>query len=59
VKYWETSFRKLTQTASWKQYLEKEVVLDAFMGSAEFGKFFDKELPRLRGDLARFGLIKK
>lgn len=59
VKYWETSFRKLTQSSSWKQYLEKEVVLDAFMGSAEFGKFFDNELPRLRGDLVRFGLVKK
>lgn len=59
VKYWESTFQKLTQTPSWKQYVEKEVVLDAYMGSAEFGKFLDKELPRLRGDLVRFGLVKK
>lgn len=59
VKYWEGAFQKLTQTQSWKKYIEKEKVLDAYKGSAEFGKFFEKELPRLRGDLVKFGLIKK
>jgi len=59
VRYLESVFKKLTQTADWKNYVEKEVVMDAFMDSAEFSKFFDKELPRLRGDLERFGLIKK
>ncbi|MBA4423221.1 MAG: hypothetical protein C0390_09010 [Syntrophus sp. (in: bacteria)] len=59
VKYWETAFQKLTQTQSWKKYIEKEKVLDAYKGSADFGKFLEKELPRLRGDLVGFGLIKK
>lgn len=59
VKYWETAFQKLTQTPSWKKYIEKEKILDAYKGSAEFGKFFEKELPRLREDLIGFGLIKK
>lgn len=59
VKYWESAFQKLTQTQSWKKYVEKETVLDAYMGSAEFGKFLEKELPRLRGELIGFGLIKK
>ncbi len=59
VKYWESAFRKLTQTPSWKTYVEKETVLDAYMGSAEFGKFLGKELKRLREDLIGFGLIKK
>jgi putative tricarboxylic transport membrane protein len=59
VKYWESVFQKLTQTSSWKQYVEKEVVLDAFMGSVDFGKYLDTELPRLRGDLVQFGLVKK
>jgi putative tricarboxylic transport membrane protein len=59
VKYWESAFLKAVETPSWKKYLEKEVVLGAYMGSAEFGKFLEKELPRLRGELIGFGLIKK
>jgi putative tricarboxylic transport membrane protein len=59
LKYWEVAFKKLTETSAWKQYLDKEGVLGAYMDSATFTKFFDKELPRLKGDLVKFGLIKK
>jgi putative tricarboxylic transport membrane protein len=59
VKYWESAFLKAVETPSWKKYVDKEVVLSAYMGSAEFGKFLEKELKRLREDLIGFGLIKK
>ena len=59
VKFWETAFQKVTETPSWKEYVEKERVLSAYMGSAEFGKFLEKDLKRLREDLIELGLIKK
>jgi putative tricarboxylic transport membrane protein len=59
VKYLEAGFQKLTRTPSWKKYLETELVLDAYMGSAEYIKFLEKEIPKLAEDLKEMGLVKK
>lgn len=59
VKYWETAFQKLTQTASWKKYLEAEMVLDAYMGTGEYKTFLEKELKSFAVELNELGLVKK
>ena len=55
----ETGFNRLTKTESWKKYLEDELVLDAFMGSAEYSKWLEKELKNYTQELSELGLIKK
>ncbi len=59
VQYLETAFNKLTKTEPWKKYLEGELVLDAFMGSADFSKWLEKQLKSYVQDLNELGLIKK
>lgn len=59
VKYWETVFQKLTQTSSWKKYVEKEMVLDTYMGSADYKKFLENELKMFEVELTALGQIKK
>ena len=59
VQYLETGFNRLTKTESWKKYLEDELVLDAFMGSAEYSKWLEKELKNYTQELSELGLIKK
>lgn len=59
VQYLEAAFNRLTKTEAWKKYLEDELVLDSFMGSAEFTKWLDNELKRYTQELAELGMIKK
>ncbi|MDZ4164879.1 MAG: tripartite tricarboxylate transporter substrate binding protein [Smithellaceae bacterium] len=59
VKFWETAFRKLTQTESWKKYIEAEMVLGTYMGSADYKKFLEKELKSYEVELGALGLLKK
>jgi len=59
VQYLETAFNKLTKTPAWKKYLEDELVLDSFMGSAEYKKWLDTELKRYTQELSELGMIKK
>jgi putative tricarboxylic transport membrane protein len=59
VQYLETTFQKLTKTDSWKKYLEDELVLDTFMGSAEYGKWLEKEMKNFTQDMNALGLVKK
>ncbi|TSA46121.1 MAG: tripartite tricarboxylate transporter substrate binding protein [Deltaproteobacteria bacterium] len=59
VQYLETGFNRLTKTEAWKKYLEDELVLDAFMGSAEYSKWLEKELKNYTQELSELGLIKK
>ncbi len=58
-KYWETVFLKLTGTASWKKYLEKDLALDNYMESTEYKKFLEKELKMYEVELSALGQIKK
>lgn len=59
VQYLETAFNRLTKTDAWKKYLTDEMVLDSFMGSAEYTQWLDKELKRYTQELTELGLIKK
>jgi len=59
VKYLETAFKKITQTESWKKYLQDEMVLDRFMGHDEFKKWLEKDMKALENDMKELGLMKK
>jgi len=59
VQYLETAFNKLTKTESWKKYMQDEMVLDTFMGSAEYTKWLERELKRYTQELSELGMIKK
>jgi putative tricarboxylic transport membrane protein len=56
VAYWEDVFRKLTRTASWKQFLEKNQFEDGYQNAAELGKFYDQFTDQMRGILKEAGV---
>ncbi|MDP2240147.1 MAG: tripartite tricarboxylate transporter substrate binding protein [Burkholderiales bacterium] len=55
VAYYEDLFAKITQTASWKKYLEDNQFEDGFLKSAELAKFMDEFTERMRGILKEAG----
>lgn len=59
AKFWETTFQKLTKTASWQKYLEKDLALDNYLSSADYKKFLEKELKVFAVELSALGQIKK
>lgn len=56
VAYWEDVFRKLTRTASWKQFLEKNQFEDGYQNAAELSKFYDQFTEQMRGILKEAGV---
>jgi putative tricarboxylic transport membrane protein len=56
VAYWEDVFRKLTRTASWKQFLEKNQFEDGYQNAAELSKFYDQFTDQMRGILKEAGI---
>ena len=56
VAYWEDVFAKLSQTESWKKYLEDNQFEDAFQNAAELTKFFDEFTGQMRGILQEAGV---
>jgi len=56
VTYWEDVFAKLTQTPTWKKYLEDNLFEDGFMRSAELNKFIDVFSDTTRGILKDGGI---
>jgi putative tricarboxylic transport membrane protein len=59
VQYLETAFNKITKTESWNKYIENEMVMNAFIGSADYSKFLEREMKVLAQDMNELGLIKK
>ncbi len=55
VAYYEDLFARITQTASWKKYLEDNQFQDGFTKSADLSKFFDEFTDRMRGILKEAG----
>jgi len=56
VAYWEGVFRKLTQTASWKKFLEDNQFEDGYQNAAELTKFYDQFSQEMRGILKEAGI---
>jgi len=56
VAYWEGVFRKLTQTASWKKYLEDNQFEDGYQNAAELAKFYDDFTGTMRAILQEAGV---
>ncbi len=59
VQYLETAFNKVTKTEPWNKYIENEMVMSAFMGSADYTKFLEREMKVLARDMNELGLVKK
>jgi putative tricarboxylic transport membrane protein len=56
VAYWEDVFRRLTQTASWKKYLQDNQFEDGYLASAELAVFFGSFTDRMREILTAAGV---
>ncbi len=58
LEYWETALQRISETADWKQYVEKNVSENRFLKSAEFRAFLDEQDKILRSVLGDLGLAK-
>jgi len=56
VAYWEDAFRKLTQTDSWRKYLDDNQFENGYQNAAELAKFYDEFTGRMRGILQEAGI---
>ena len=54
--YWQGFFRRLTQTASWRKYLDDNQFEDGFRAGAEFTKSLDETTKQLRSLLQESGI---
>lgn len=48
IEYWESFFRKLTRTPSWKKYITDNQFEDGYQNSAELTKFYDRFTAQMR-----------
>ena len=58
VSYWEQVFARLAQTNEWKQYLEKNNLEAAPLGSRESASFLREEYARLQVVMTELGLTR-
>ncbi len=56
VAYWEEMFRKLTQTGSWRKFLDDNQFDDGYQNAAELAKFYGEFTDRMRGILQDAGI---
>lgn len=56
VAYWEDVFRRLTQSASWKKFLQDNQFEDGYQNAAELTKFYDQFTGQMRGILKEAGV---
>ena len=56
VAYWEGFFLKLTQTESWKKYLDDNQFENAYQNSADLTRFYDEFTGRMREILKEAGV---
>ncbi len=56
LRYWEDVFRRLTQTASFKKYLEDNQFESGYLDSAGLTKFLDVYFDQMRGILKDAGV---
>lgn len=58
VAYWETVMRKMTETAEWKQNVERRGWIPKFIGSRDCGEGLKAHYGMMREGLAELGLAK-
>lgn len=56
VAYWEDVFHKLTQTASWKEFLQKNQFEDGYQNAADLTRFYEQFTGQMRGILKEAGV---
>jgi putative tricarboxylic transport membrane protein len=56
VAYWEDVFRRLTQTASWRKFLEDNQFEDGYQNAADLAKFYDSFTGQMRRILQDAGV---
>ena len=56
VAYWEGVFKRLTQTASWKKFLDDNQFEDGYQDAAELAKFYDQFSAQMRVVLQEAGI---
>jgi putative tricarboxylic transport membrane protein len=56
VAYWEGVFKKLTQTAGWKKFLDDNQFEDGYQTSGELAKFYDEFSGQMRVVLQEAGI---
>ena len=56
VAYWEDLFARLNQTASWRKFLEEQLLEEGYQRSAELAKFGDTFSDTMRGILKEAGV---
>ena len=59
VAYWESTLRKMAETAEWKADLEKNYWFNDFMTSAQFRKEMEKDYGDMKSVLVDLGLAKQ
>ncbi len=57
--YWESTLRKVTETAAWKADIEKNFWSDDFVSGAQFRKDLEKDYADIRAVLTELGLVKQ
>ena len=58
VQYWADALKRMTETESWKtDYLERNMLLDAWLGPEEFGQWMAEETERTVELVEGMGLI--
>jgi putative tricarboxylic transport membrane protein len=56
LRYWEDVFRRLTQSASFRKYLEDNQFEEGYLNSAELVKFLDVYFAQMRSILKDAGV---
>lgn len=56
VDYYVEVFRKMSQSPTWREFLEKNQIKEAFAGPAETKEFFDSFVTEMRGVLQAAGM---
>jgi putative tricarboxylic transport membrane protein len=57
AQYWADLFKELTETETWKtEYLEKNMLLDAYLGPEEFTQWMAEETEATEALIEEMGL---
>ncbi len=59
IKYWEAAFEKMRKTEGWKKYVKEGALEEAWMGSAEYGKYLNDASDGFKSTMSEMGLLKK
>lgn len=58
LAYWEGALRKAVATDAWKTELDQHLLMNEFIGAAEFRKYLDEQHSEIKALLTELGLAK-